>query len=334
MPFPSIEKKEITVIALIALSLIAALYFFNSSSLTLEGVLKFSEISKTIAKLLSAEFLSFLVLAPLPLALTAAYAKNEPEKNKAILVGVCGTIIGAIVSLAFFSGISDFALLLVFLVLGVFLLVENLYLRLSELKKWALFRATAESASKALLLVGVGLFVIAILFSLSNQKMLVDEFEQTLVEKIFPSGSGNSSQLSDATAALLINSQMQTLDALSSSPQFKALTEKEDADVQAYVLSVYALKQEVSSDEFREKLVKQINEQQQGIAGENGNLFELVKKQVPLFSEFEEFFWLIASLIMVSFYFLIANLVIKPLAVLYTLIISQAMRATQPIKNN
>jgi hypothetical protein len=93
-----------------------------------------------------------------------------------------------------------------------------------------------------------------------------------------------------------------------------------------FVALVEALHGRLNSDEYREEVISGLREQYEGEAlgkEQPGSALELVKQQMPLFGIILDWFWLIQSLVLVSPFLFLGNVVVKPLAGLYGLVVER-----------
>ncbi|MBS3058259.1 MAG: hypothetical protein J4478_02550 [Candidatus Diapherotrites archaeon] len=315
------EKAQTLVYSAIAfLSVLAASFFLNASGIQAVKLASLEGISSSLKQFLSLEFAGLLVSVAIAFAIanTACLRKSRNFAFKAVLPA---SAVALIVSLLAFGAGTEKIFLSVFFITALAMLIETASLRKQELKKFITFRASANASQKAVLIIAIGLFASTAFIVFSNQQEFTSKFEKAVIDIALKQAS--TGDLADSSAGLLIQTQKQSLQSVIQTPQFQKLEEKEDADVQAFVQLMLGLDSRLDSPEVKESLKAQVLENFEN----NKQLltFDLVKKQVPMLQTVEDFYWLIAAITITSLFLFLGNVIITPLAVLFSILAALAL---------
>ena len=295
-----LKNKKIWVFAvIICLSIILHALFLNSSGFMVLDALDLSTAGQSIGEILSIEFILFLVSFPLAYAVAIVMCRFL-EKEDARVAVVVGTLTGGILSLALFEIVSSYILICAFYFFSMIVITESAHNLFEETKSLIYVRVIANAAGKALLLLGMGIFLVSVLTIFDNQQMYVDNFEETVVSMISENEGLN---YSDMGADLIIESQKQTLDLIIDTPMYTAIENKQDTEVQDYVSFISALRVSMNTPQYKELLKQKMEEPDTGTEDITKNAFNLVKKQLPMLIIIEDYFWFIGSFFAASLYF-------------------------------
>ena len=319
-----LQNKKIWVFAvIICLSIILHALFLNSSGFMVLDALDLSTAGQSIGKILSIEFILFLVSFPLAYAVAIVMCRFL-NKTDARLAAVTGTLAGGILSLVLFEIISSYILICAFYFFSMIVITESAHTMFKETKSLIYVRVIANAAGKALLLLGMGIFLVSVLTIFDNQQMYVDNFEEAVVSMISENEGLN---YSDMGADLIIESQKQTLDLIIDTPMYTAIENKQDTEVRDYVSFISALRISMNTPQYKELLKQKMEEQDTGTEDITKNAFNMVKKQLPMLIIIEDYFWFIGSFLAASLFFLVGNLIFRPLAVIYGTIFGKLAEA-------
>ena len=318
------ETKKIAAIsAFLALSMIASFYFLNSSGFSLQEALDLSNAAQAIKKITSIDFILFAVIFPLSYAIAIVCCRFV-ERKKMHMAALASFAFSMLVSLLIFPNLGGYFILAVFYLLSILLAIEGAYLGFSEFKKLAYIRTIGGSVKKAVMLLGLGIFVFSALAVSQNPEQYVKGFEKASLSMI----SGNQkTDYAGMSAELIIMNQQQTLDMVMQAPQYSAIMQKEDVDVKGFVSFMTLFREKAASPEYKEFLKGQISENNSQIMpqGET-DVFSIVKQQFPIFGIVEQYFWFFEPLLVTMAFFTLGNLIIPILAIIYGLLFAGAIR--------
>ena len=319
-----LQNKKIWVFAvIICLSIILHALFLNSSGFMVLDALDLSTAGQSIGEILSIEFILFLVSFPLAYTVAIVMCRflNKTDARVAVVVG---TLTGGILSLVLFEIISSYILICAFYFFSMIVITESAHSLFKETKSLIYVRVIANAAGKALLLLGMGIFLVSVLTIFDNQQMYVDNFEEAVVSMI---SENEGLDYSDMGADLIIESQKQTLDLIIDTPMYTAIENKQDTEVQDYVSFVSALRVNMDTPQYKELLKQKMGEHNVDSGDITKDAFNMVKKQLPMLIIIEDYFWFIGSFLAASLFFLAGNLIFRPLAVIYGTIFGKLAEA-------
>ncbi len=319
-----LQNKKIWVFAvIICLSIILHALFLNSSGFMVLDALDLSTAGQSIGEILSIEFILFLVSFPLAYTVAIVMCRflNKTDARVAVVVG---TLTGGILSLVLFEIISSYILICAFYFFSMIVITESAHSLFKETKSLIYVRVIANAAGKALLLLGMGIFLVSVLTIFDNQQMYVDNFEEAVVSMI---SENEGLDYSDMGADLIIESQKQTLDLIIDTPMYTAIENKQDTEVQDYVSFVSALRVNMDTPQYKELLKQKMGEHNVDSGDITKDAFNMVKKQLPMLIIIEDYFWFIGSFLAASLFFLVGNLIFRPLAVIYGTIFGKLAEA-------
>lgn len=328
-------KMQIAAMAAVAASIFIWTFFLNLSGITVNDFFTF-KIDIILGKLLTINFLLFLLTFPMTGAIIAAFAKKMDGTNLAIFAMISGFIALTIAMLAF-APMQGFLIITVFYLISIPFMIQAANASYLELKKFVSTRTFMASVGKGITIIGIGLFVLSAATILPQQEQYIEKFEETFFENIFQSLmlGENKNQIVNAQVEIVIQTQQQTLDKVTDNQLFEKLRGKQDMDVMAFVAGTDALKKQIKSPEYRQQVSEQMNATA-GRATEQIDIMKMMKQQFPFIEITEKFFWLFQSFVLVSVFFLLANIFCKPMAAVYGLITEKALalgEKRQPTNN-
>lgn len=319
------NKATIAISFLIILSILLWGYFLKASKFDLLEIIKITDLKQTLQILTSTNFVLFILLFPLTFAIIFALTQFL-EKEELRLIAIIGGIIGLAASMLAFSNSLNMAIIGAFYLLGLLLAIETAYMKLQELKNWVTFRMIADASQKAMLLVGIGIFIFTAISVLPSQQKYLNEMEKSIVGLISKDSFGAG--LNESLSSVFISTQKQSLEQLTNNTYYTDLQTLQDPKAIAYVTFVDTVKQKIDSPEYKQEVIAQISANQNQLSqGQNVELvFDKLKQSLPFYSIIQQYFWLFAAFILVSFYFLIGNIIIRPLTILYGMILHQLFK--------
>ncbi|MFH1587232.1 MAG: hypothetical protein ABID38_05220 [Candidatus Diapherotrites archaeon] len=309
---------------LIGLSKLIWMLLFSISGFKFIDFFQISNIGATISIILSLPFILFILSFPITYAL-AAVLSTSAKRGEIYATIFAPLIISDILIVLISPSILNYIVLEIFYLISILALVENARVKFLELRKFVLPRTAISSVSSATIVLGLGLFIYSSVLIMPLQEDIFKDFESNLLG-IF-SGEGSSNELIDMSLDVYIGAQENTANAIIALPSFTAMLQKEDPDVKAFAAELVAFEKNLSSAEYRAGLKQELEANwEEGLpAKSEGLAFDLIEREFPLFGIFKDFFWLIASMFLLSFFFLIANVIIKPLSALYSVVIGGAI---------
>ncbi len=346
-------RNLILLIAAATASMLLWIFFLNASGVTLSGMMDISALEANAKLLMQPAFIIFLITFPIPLALLAlmcrAYNRNA-MRGTALASFAIASLIAVAAFGNIFLHIFEFAILGVFYLIALMLMIESAKLGFEEAKKYTLLRALNSAAGRAVTIAGIGVLATALLIAVPNQQFYTKQFDSLVLGQAGTAGSAGSSgaggagsnanDLAAIAADAYISMQKQQLQQITSSGQYLQLLAKDDADVQQFVMLIAALEVQLNSEEYRNEVIAQIKEREdalqqgaanqaagagvaaygQGAAGQF-NVLEIARQRFPLFGLMEKYMWLIASFGVSSAFLFFGSFVIRPLAILYGLVL-------------
>lgn len=280
-----------------------------------------SGLKETAQKLLSTEFIGFLMLGAAALAVISLVCLREESKKNAYSAAISGTAIGIAATMAVSGASLERAILSAFLLLGIALMIETAFLKKQEFKKFVSFRTAASASQKAVLVIAIGLFITtAYSVSAEKQKYIQDFESETLKIALGGSQENGSSVLAENAAESIIQMQKQSISQITSTPQYQKLEQRQDIDVQSFVLLINGLESSIDTPETREVLKQQI--MQQIGSSQSPVSFDMIKKQAPFIQQLENYYWLIAAFAAFSIFMLLGNLIAANLAAAFAALLS------------
>ncbi len=318
-------EMQVLFVGLIAVSVIVWGYFLSTSNLFLSEVFNF-DLAQTIENVKSTGFILFVLLFPSTIGIVVVSC-NFFTKREAQMSALAGSFMGFAVLLLLFPRLSEFAVAALFYLLGMWLMIETVYLKKLELKKWVQFRVTTGAAQRLASLTAIGLFIGTILFVFPQQETFKEQMEEKLLDIALQ--QQGTRQLNEYTADLMIENQKQTIERITRMPAYAALRGVEDQRVHVFLLGMDALETEMNSPEFREKVVAEIRKAQEGkIDKEMASMvFEKVKTQMPWYGFLTDYFWILSAFLATSVFLLLGNFVFRFLAVPYAMILEKVLIA-------
>lgn len=291
-------------------------FFLNASGVSVQSLASFSDFGALFKSLTSVWLILFLVFFPVSYALLVAFTRLI---EKRILQGIAaGTfVLSGVIFLFVFPNIAKDLLLGFFYLASLVVVVEVAFVKFRETKSLAMLRVPHSSISQAMGILGIGLFVSTALFVLPIQSQMVSDFEKKIFEN-FKLEDAQSS-VADTTSKIIVQTQTETLRQLIATPPFQAMSSKEDTDVKQFVTMMDTLYSKMQAPDYATELKQKIAEQNANTLTQDkfDQALEQVKKKLPVFSVIENYFWIIASLVVMSIFFFASTIIIKPIGTVY-----------------
>ncbi|MDO8647082.1 MAG: hypothetical protein Q7R70_01565 [Candidatus Diapherotrites archaeon] len=310
---------------IIAILTIACGYFLSNSGFEAIQLATLTGLQQTAAKMLSFGFLAFLVIAAIDFAVINALCLKEDNKKIVYEASFIGLAIGIAFTLLAFGASTERIFLSIFLLISIIALIETAFLKKQEFKKFVSFRTSANATQKAVLIIAVGIFVSTCYIVSENQQKFIQEFEQEAISIALNQG-GDNSGLAEISANASIQVGKQSLQQITSTPQFEKLKASQDPDAQSFVQMMTNLETQIDSPAAKE-LAKQKSQENMNSLKQSID-FDTIKKQIPFIQKIEEFYWLIAAFSITSAFLLVGNIIIVNLSGFFTAIILLILKKT------
>ncbi|MDD5148468.1 MAG: hypothetical protein PHH08_03300 [Candidatus ainarchaeum sp.] len=326
-----IDKKTIIFAAVIAAAIIISAFLLNASGISVAQILDVKNYKVTIAKLLAAEFIGFVFIAPVSYA-AAIIAMKKNESMETLAICSLSAAIAVIISLVAFPNLMHYLILALFAIASFPVAMYYSKIAFKELKKFATFRGTGSSINKGAMIIALGILVFSAATILPKNQQMATQMEYDFVElTIGENATGMAglatSKISEQIADGIILQQSQTLDQMTGNQAFEKLRAKQDPDIIAFVTATDAIKQQIQSPVYRAQLIAQIAQNQESAlqnAGINQSQIIQMIKKMPIIQQLEPFFWFMAALILIGIS-QILFLIISNLGAAYCLILDRAI---------
>ncbi len=112
-------------------------------------------------------------------------------------------------------------------------------------------------------------------------------------------------------------------------PSFNALENSSDPNAVLFHAQILQLKDYLNTQEYRQQVEEELNNQQSLSDDQLKNVLEGVKQQMPLYGIITDFLWLIEGFAFFSVFLLISNIIFYPLTAIYALIGEQIIKLIQ-----
>ncbi|MCX6799176.1 MAG: hypothetical protein NTW59_03710 [Candidatus Diapherotrites archaeon] len=324
-------KAEAAVAAAVAVSVAAWAFFLGASTLSVNDLFTF-KLQVPLQKVASMDFLLSMLLFPITIAIITAAAKKI-EKKTLMIASLLGAIVGIIVAMLLFTTLQGFWVLGAFYLIALPLAVETAAMKYSELKSFVSMRTFLATAGRTITVISIGLFVMSAIVLLPQQEQHVQRFEETFIQSIFEGMTSGKTQqqLTSSMVDTVVESQRQTLDTALGNTLFEKLRTKTDIDVIAFVAAADAIREQVNSEQYKQQLAQRFGSSSTDIS-KKINILEVLKQQMPVIAELEKMLWVLHAFVIVSTFMLLANILFKPMAVVYGLPMEKMLAATPSSK--
>jgi len=271
------------------------------------------------AKILSLNFLLFLILLPLPIAIMAGFAKRS-DKTVLILISLIASMPAIIIAMALFPNMQTLWIPIAACIVSIPLAIETSFIKYSELKSWVTMRTMLAAMGRTIMLISIGLIVLSAVIILPNQEQYVDKFED-FIEDFTSNFTGDKTQnnISGQAAKQVIEAQKELVNQVLETPSFVKLKEKDDIDVMAFVLQAEATKSFINGPEYRAEMERRFQDATRTVIQEM-DIIGTMKKEFPLFQTFEDLLWIMQALTIIAFFSMAATIICKPAAIVYGMI--------------
>lgn len=324
-----IEKKFVFA-ALVFIFTLLWIFTLNASGFSLKTSLLLANYATTIITILSPSFILSVIFFTLPIVIAGIATKKMDSRKEAKQYCTGGAILAVMLGIPLFPTIIEHWLVFAFYLGSFPIAMDSAYFGFLELKRFITPRAVASAVKKTNLLVAAGLFLASALIIMPNPEY-VKSFETSLLSSM-SNGDVSRFDLSEPLTNQIIQTQKQTIQAITQLPAFEKLRAKQDTDVNLFVVSVDMLSTTISSDSYRQQIKEQVKNSQQQLLGNQGgmtNAIEIAKQQIPELQQFETYLWLFEAILAVSIFLPLANLFTPLLAMLFAIIADKLIKDPQ-----
>ncbi len=303
--------------AAIVLTTMLWCYSFALVNLSWQDLFSYS-ISVFKDRIVSMNTVAFVFLLPLTLGIICAFAEKIGRMELRI-VNAAGGAVGIGVSALLFPVLTGYLYVGAFYVLALLVLGEIASRKIGEQGKFAKAKAYWESTRRFTAVLGIGFFIAGVITILPEQETHLEKMEAELLSGM--QGDEGTGEIQDALLLNNIKIQRDLLDGIMDNPNFEALRfNEEDKSVMDYVAYMDAQREYINSDEYVEKMKEAMGQKADSL-----DLKSLLAERIPYYSHFRDYFFLIYSFGLLSAVFMLGNLVFRPIAVLYALVLRKAL---------
>lgn len=305
-----LERKPVIIgIVLFIFTLVWA-YFLSQTGVTPDILLHNIADVHALSGLISFPLIAMGVFLALTLGIITAYADKD-ERTRVYVATIVPTILATGLSALLFPVFASWYPIALFYFGAIPFMLETARIKRLELVNFATLRSSYSSAHRGLQIVGVGILVTLAIVAVPQSAALYGTFQESL----FGGKVIQQLNIQKISADFLINTQKDTLTQVTESGAFTKLREKTDPDVQTYVTLLDQTVQNVSSQEYRDKINEQLKDQENQI--DAATLSEQIQKSVPGYEGLKQNFWLLAAFVGTLLFFLLSIFVMQPLAAVF-----------------
>ncbi len=318
------EKIKLGVFSgLIFITTLLTIFFAYASGINDLNPLSSGILEEIQLLLTSIPFILFVIFVPLPFTIISIACFTFKDKFYSYATGLIGGILTLIISIFLFGFGAGEIIIAIFFLLSIMLFVETLYVRKKELKTLIVFRATSEATKKAMLIIALSIFVATAISAIENNEQNIEVFGESVMNLAFANNTDNAEPIENIAELLIVN-QQQTVTTITNSEVFEKIKEKEDVDVQSFILTMNNLEESVYSNETREQVISQLQENQKN--NQNIITFDYLRETSPAINTIAEYYWLITAFTSATFFMFFANIIVSNIAGIYASILLQLSR--------
>lgn len=300
---------------ILTISLFISLYFLAIKKITIDSINTINPL-ELLKIFFSTNFILFLITISISFAIILLIAKIYNYKFASIFISA-GMIIGPIIGLLIFNQFFLTPLLLI-IIIGVIFSIKNLTKKEEELKYFKTLRSGINVTQKIILIFSIGLFLQLAIMNLDKQEFYETEFPKELVNLTV----GNSKSIEETTKEPLIDlvilTQKQTMNTIINNNSYQSLKDKNDTDVQTFILTIDSINTQINSKEYKE-----VYEKEFGKNFQNMDFGQDIIKSSPLMKNLSKNAWLIYAISGLLSALFIGGLIVKNISsLIYTLIVT------------
>ncbi|MEM4262041.1 MAG: hypothetical protein QXI10_03685 [Candidatus Diapherotrites archaeon] len=287
------------------------------------------QASKSWQLFFSPLMIGFYLFFPITFGIISGLSHSTP-KNELYIISILGSALG-IISFFVMFGWSSLTLVFGALVfIAVLLTIETSYLFSKEMKSFVAFRTASNASNLGFIAIALGLMFFFVVSGIPKNEVYANEVFEKLVVETTNSMLGKI-DLAEAEAEKVIEIQKLTLLNVMGSNTYKALENKQDKEVQAFVTSMNQTMLNLSDPKTKQRLVSEIKKNNELI---KTNLsVDNIKTASPLVKMLFDFYVIIAAFSIASFVLAYFTIVGRNLAGFYGTITKTLFEALLKQKN-
>ncbi|MEK6903009.1 MAG: hypothetical protein AABX02_05500 [archaeon] len=301
------ERKSVIVGVSLFLFTLAWGYFLGQTGVTPDSLLHAIADVRALSGLLSIPLAATGFFLALSLGIITAYADRD-ERTRVYVTTIVPTIVACGISALLFPTFAAWYPLALFFFGAIPFMLETARIKRLELVNFPIVRSSYSGAHRGLQIVGVGILVTLALVAAPQSAALYTTFQDSL----FGGKVLQQLDIQKISGDFMITTQRDTLTQVTESAAFSKLRDKEDADVVSFVTLMDQTLVNVSSQEYKDKINQQIEDQANQI--DPSTLASQIQKTVPGYEGLKQNFWLLAAFVGTLFFFLFSTFFIQPLA--------------------
>jgi len=278
-------------------------YFFSLTGINTQMFLTINTFP-LMGAIFSINFLIFIILSSVCLGIILSIGRKYLLKYALMLIAA-GFLPGIILAtLLFQKTIIEFALPIILFLIGIPLGIKFLSQKEKELHYLVTFRSGTSAAGRILLIACIGFLACLVIASIGNQDTLKQNFVPEFLGMTIGNGISLGEQFQGQFALSIAEQQRETIKTIQALPEMKSLETKNDPDVLALENKLELMKANVSSNEFKQKIMQNLADQKIDLGGE-------ILKQLPLIATLSSYTWIIYVISGFIIVFFITNLFVK-----------------------
>jgi hypothetical protein len=294
-------------------SILTSLYFLSQTGISTESFMTVNAFP-LFEKMLSLNFLVFLLLASISIALVLVIGRKYPFKY-ALIFSIAGYGIGTILGIVIFK-IPAFFLLVVVGALAIPLGIKFLADREKEVKYLKELRSGAAAAGRITMIIGIGFFFMLVFYGITNK----DKIESDFVPEFLKMSVGDGITLDDyfqmQLVSTLLGAESQLLGSIDTLPEMKNLKLKSDPDAINLSKRLMDMNVALTNESTKQAALAQIKEQKIDFGKE-------VVQKLPIVNSLSKLSWIIYAISGIVTFSVIGSVIIKNLtAGIYALLMS------------
>lgn len=327
----SFGKKEIAVIALVFVTTILWASVLGLTGITVNDLFTF-KIDIVAEKLMNLNTVLFFFALPLPIVAMASFSKRM-DKATLMIFSTISSLLGVLVAMFIFPNLQGLLIIMLAYLASVPLAIESAFMKKAELKSWIVPRTMLASMGKTVMVLSIGFFVLSAVTMIPEQEQYMEKFEGLIQEFAGEITSQNSQDtITEEATDMFVESQIATVDLILNNQIYSKLKEKQDPDVMAFVILADGAKDQLRSEEYRQEIESRFG-QVSGNVVDKIDVMSIIKKQFPFFDLVEKYLWLFHAFAIIGIFSLLANIICKPMAAVYGIILEFGISAFEPKEN-
>lgn len=305
-----LERKPLIIGISIFLFTLAWGFFLNQTGVTPDILLHTIADVRALSGLLSLSLAGMGFFFALTFGIITAYADKD-ERTRVYVTTIVPTILACGLCALLFPVFASWYPLALFFFGAIPFMLETARIKRLELVNFATVRSSYSSAHRGFQIIGVGILVTLALVAVPQSFALYGTFQESL----FGGKVLQQLDIQKISGDFMISTQRETLEQITESAAFTKLREKDDTDVVTFVTLMDQTVQNVSSQEYKDKINQQIEEQGKQLDSET--LATQIQKNVPGYEGLRQNFWLLTAFVGTLAFFIFSIVFLQPLAAVF-----------------